>query len=121
MAAKGSKHHNAILKEEDIPGIREDYRQGLGINALARKHGVAVSTIRRILQGATWRHIVDPNGPIVLRNSPGASNQQKLSLEKAKLIRYELESGTPAKVLAKRNKVCLDTIYRIKRYEIWRE
>lgn len=51
----GVDHPGARFTEQDIRDIRS---QGMNDTGLAKKYGVATSTIRRIRIGKTWSHVV---------------------------------------------------------------
>lgn len=52
----GSAHNNAKLTEEDVLKIRASSE--MGTPALSVKYGVAKRTIRDVLNGTTWRHLL---------------------------------------------------------------
>jgi hypothetical protein len=57
---KGEELTNAELTDEDVRFIRKHYtprHPQYGRNALARRFGVAGSTITRVHQGNAWRHV----------------------------------------------------------------
>lgn len=55
---RGSEHHNAILTENDVRAIRNDYiPYKYGFGSLAKRHKVDRKTIVRIIQRKTWTHI----------------------------------------------------------------
>ena len=58
------------LNPAAVSEIRQKYRTGLTTPAIARDHGVSWFTIYAVLTGMTWRHVADPDGPIVMRG-PG--------------------------------------------------
>lgn len=57
LLRKGSQIHNAILKESDIPAIREAIRGGVTRKTLARQYGVSTGAITGIWLGKSWRHV----------------------------------------------------------------
>ncbi len=64
---KGAGNPQALLEEEDIPRIREMYRANFTVVEIADSYEVSRGTIDCILKGRTWRHVVDPLGPIKMR------------------------------------------------------
>lgn len=50
----GSKHGRAILIEEKVKQIRDEYKAGATQTYLAHKHGVSRSTIAHIVRNETW-------------------------------------------------------------------
>lgn len=54
---RGSANGKSILKDSSIREMRELRKQGLLHSEIAKKFGVASSTIRNILTGRRWRHI----------------------------------------------------------------
>lgn len=53
----GSKSHLARLHEDDIPVIRRLLADGFGQTMIARRFGVARTTISSIATGRNWAHI----------------------------------------------------------------
>lgn len=58
---KGSSHHNAILDEHDVYGMKILLRNKAALG-LTRKHiaemfGVTVSTVKRIISDQYWKHV----------------------------------------------------------------
>jgi hypothetical protein len=53
----GSKHHNAILHEQDIPKIRLLAKQGMIYKDIAKLYNVSKPTITAIVNKRTWSHI----------------------------------------------------------------
>lgn len=56
-AAQGEKHHNAKLTEKQVIEIRE-FSGRLSQSELARRYGVGKGTIRDVIRGWTWRHLL---------------------------------------------------------------
>lgn len=79
---RGSSHPKAQLSESDIVPIRNLYRAGITQQEIAEKFGVAKRTIRQVLTGQSWRHVIDPQGPVKMRMK-GCTPEQSPS---AKLI-----------------------------------
>ena len=55
--SQGALNHLAKLTDEDIQNIRTEATTTTGV-ALAQRFGVSTTTISRILQGKTWKHIL---------------------------------------------------------------
>lgn len=56
----GGKVPNAKFTNEQVQEIRKEYEpniRGKGIKALAKKYGVAYSTIKNILYGRKWKYV----------------------------------------------------------------
>jgi len=56
-----------VLTPGAIPEIRQKYRSGMTAKAIASQYDVAQITIYAVLAGKTWRHVPDPDGPVVMR------------------------------------------------------
>jgi len=56
-----------VLTAGAIPEIRQKYRSGMTAKAIASQYDVAQFTIYAVLTGKTWRHVPDPDGPVVMR------------------------------------------------------
>jgi predicted transcriptional regulator len=50
---KGERHHNAVLTTAVARQIKK--RAAEGIRPLARELGVSRATVKRVLQGKTWK------------------------------------------------------------------
>jgi hypothetical protein len=62
-ATIGEKNPNAVLTNEDVYWIRSVYKKGsreFGCPGLANKLGVASFTVRKIILGQAWRHLLPP-------------------------------------------------------------
>jgi len=53
----GSAHHNAKLKEEDIPKVHRLRMDGLLMREIGEIFGVHKATISDVLKGKSWRHV----------------------------------------------------------------
>jgi hypothetical protein len=54
----GVRHHQAKLNETHVRSIREEYSKGgVTLGQLAVKHGVYFTTISKIVNRTTWRHL----------------------------------------------------------------
>jgi len=55
---KGEKNPAAKLTEKIVKKLREDYRRKIGgCYILAKKYGLKICTINRVLQKTTWKHV----------------------------------------------------------------
>jgi hypothetical protein len=54
---RGVDRAQAKLDASSVITIRADYLAGVGVNALARRYGVARATIQQVLKGKTWTHV----------------------------------------------------------------
>jgi hypothetical protein len=58
VRAQGEKHGNVKLTEKQVLEIRKLYvPERFGYRKLAKKFGVAISTIKNIINKITWKHI----------------------------------------------------------------
>ena len=57
LAGRGSKCFFAVLKEADIPKIREYKKQGLTNTEIGKMYNVHRETIGYIIRGKTWKHV----------------------------------------------------------------
>lgn len=55
----GEQNHAAKLTAPQVLTIRARYAAGARVNALAREYGVSGPAIGAIVQGKTWRHLLD--------------------------------------------------------------
>jgi len=53
----GSRCHSAILTEEDVLKIRENYANGMKVKEIMNYTGMAENTIRAIVKRQSWKHI----------------------------------------------------------------
>jgi uncharacterized protein YjcR len=56
-AHKGSRHHLAVLTEDNVRSAREEYRKGSTIKELAEKYGISPGAMRRAVNNITWQHV----------------------------------------------------------------
>lgn len=121
---RGETHHNARLTEADIPEVRRMYRDGFMYHEIALEFAVSPETIRHVLIGETWSHVVDPDGPIVMRrhgpDSDSASNT-KLNRGSVRAIRAGHAAGRSYRELGAEFGVNYCTIRDIIKGRTWRE
>jgi HNH endonuclease len=59
LLVRGERHHQAILTEAQVLAIRADYQPFVVTQRmLAAKYGVSVATIKAILNGRIWAHLL---------------------------------------------------------------
>lgn len=56
-SCRGSLQGASLLKEADIPVIREAVRSGRSMCSVAREYRVSDSTIASVVKGRTWKHV----------------------------------------------------------------
>lgn len=64
----GEKNGRAVLTQAKVTRVRELYAQGLSDRKLAKQFGVGRTTVQRIVNGETWKHV-----PMILRATQVAS------------------------------------------------
>lgn len=57
ITEKGEDHHNAKLKNADIPVIRELHKSGMTQVAIGKIYGVSNKVIHKIVSGEKWKSI----------------------------------------------------------------
>lgn len=55
--ARGSRVASAVLKDEDIPRVRQLYADGETLESIANRFGTHETTIGHVVHRRTWRHI----------------------------------------------------------------
>lgn len=55
--ARGAKHHNAKMTEEQVHDLIERRRTGERVKSLALRFAVSVSTVEGIIYGKQWKHV----------------------------------------------------------------
>jgi hypothetical protein len=61
VISRGVLHNRSVLTEEQVKEIRTLYRpgvRGLGRLSLARRYGLAKTTVSQLLEGKTWKHLL---------------------------------------------------------------
>jgi hypothetical protein len=123
-APSGDTHPHARLQSADIPEIRRMYRAGVPCAVIARGYGLSASTVENVLNGKTWRHVVDPEGPIgPLRRGPSsdAAAKTRIDREIAAAIRAAYAAGEGShRTLGRRFGVSTATIRDIVTGRTWR-
>ena len=99
--AFGSDHGLTKLTEFDVLKIREWYARGDTCCALAKAFGVEQSTITRILQGKTWKHV---GGPIT-----SGKDKRERRIRRAKNLKAQ---GYPQYKIAETMGISTGTVYR---------
>lgn len=57
----GERATGAKLTDRDVLAIKALHSDGLGFTEIGRQFGVYYTTIRRIVQGKTWKHLAQPS------------------------------------------------------------
>lgn len=63
---RGSKHHNASLREFDIICIRQRRKNGETVKDIAADYGLSMPACSNICNGNTWKHVKDNMGMSIL-------------------------------------------------------
>jgi len=58
---RGERNHKAILTEKQVIKIRKEYCNGTKVIELARKYGLAGTSMSSVVHGITWKHLPMPN------------------------------------------------------------
>ena len=58
LVQRGDNNPMSLLKEQDVFVIRTLHHQGMKTRALADKFGVHIATIRDVIKGRTWKHLL---------------------------------------------------------------
>jgi transposase len=56
-AAIGERASKAKMTDRKVRKARRDHKNGVPCSALAKRYGIAKSTMRGIINRQTWRHI----------------------------------------------------------------
>lgn len=106
----GSNQSNAILHEDDIPGIKRLIEAGLSNREIGKKYGIEESTISLIKLGKRWTHVegkmqlikLNPTGRDPLDNVKilcSHHGNQKLTIDDVINIKLLLKAGVRQKML----------------------
>ena len=121
---RGEARPNSVLTADDIPRIRDLYRDGLAYKEVAEKIGVSAECVRHVLLGETWAHVPDPLGPIVMRRRgcPGSEDTHLAKLDAVAVaeIRQLVEAGATRKAIAERFGVSKSTVRDIAHGRTWK-
>jgi hypothetical protein len=115
---RGEKHNLAVLTEEQVKAIRDEYIPGeVGYGKLSRKYGVDKGTIAYVVKGKSWRHLlpgasklVDVSLSIPTRSQNRGKGGKKLTPEQEELARQEYTSGVSQRQLCIRYGVSMRTM-----------
>lgn len=77
VAKTGEKHPYASLTEKDVIEIRTTDWQGLFYKDIAKIYGVSSTTIRDVLSGRSWTHLLDPSYVYVGRRGKTIKRRRK--------------------------------------------
>ncbi len=119
----GSARPIAVLTEEDIPHIRRMYRTGWPYKDIADDFGVSEDCVRHVLIGKTWSHVIDPDGPVVMRHAgpdSEGSPRAKLDWETVAIIRRERTEGLSYRQIAARHDIDRCTVRDIAKRRTWK-
>jgi len=122
--SRGERHHNARLTEADIPEVRKMYRDGFQYHEIASTFHVAPETIRHVLIGESWSHVIDPDGPLVMRRhgpAPGEGAKTLLDWGSVRAIREGHAAGRSYRELSAEHGVSKCTIRDAIKGRTWRE
>ena len=112
--------HNPQAKAtaETVHAIRREYDGSLAsARELGNRYGMTAGNVEKIARRVSWKHLPAEPGEYV----PGASHAAgKMNAETAQAIRREFKR-TPARVLAKRHGVSVQTIRDIGNGRTWKE
>ena len=62
-SSRGSRNGRAILNEQSVLNLRQDYSTGLySQQQIAEKYGIAFSNVYFVTSGRTWKHV---GGPLI--------------------------------------------------------
>lgn len=112
-AARGEKTRAAKLTANRVMEIRALYAaDATQTKEIARRFGVAPTTIRRIALGHYWSHLPGAVSPIGIRRG-GRHRNAVLTEDQASEIRRRYAAGVTPKVLAHSYAVSLQTIMRV--------
>lgn len=59
-STRGERGGHRSLTEDDVFSIIDEYKDGVSRAAIAKKHGVAKSTIYHIMERRIWAHLTEP-------------------------------------------------------------
>ena len=122
VTRRGEDRPNAVLAAADIPEIRKMYRDGFTYREIAIEFGASEETIRKVLTGQAWSHILDPLGPITMRPSrgPGEGANTRLDWETVATIRAGHAAGQSYRQLAAEHDCNWATIRDIIKGRTWK-
>lgn len=103
------------LNHDSVAGIRLDYANGITIEKIADKYGIAYGSVFPIVCGKSFGHV---HKDLIVPK--GARSPRKLDEAKVKEIRNLLESGQSQTKIARMFGVRQNTISRIKTGVRWR-
>ncbi len=120
---RGSAKGISVLTEEQIPEIRRMYREGWPYKDIAVDLGVSEEAIRHVLIGRTWSHVIDPQGPLVMRHrGPDSESapRSKLDWETVAEIRRLHADGKTYRQIAEQLGVNQCTVRDVCVYRTWK-
>lgn len=97
---RGEKLELRELKAKDIPEIRWLLAEGRPCTDIAMRYAVAVSAVRDVKNGKTWRKIRRKRAPKGLRGpTPRSSRRPKLTPEEVRQMRARFAEGSAPRQL----------------------
>lgn len=121
-AVQGSKNKRAKLSESIIPEIISERLSGKSHHDIAKKYGVAQSTIWKIFAGEKWKHIVPEKikAELNIDSTKGELNKNsKLNASIVRIIRDPLNKIVNNLEWAKKYGVNASVISRVKNKKTW--
>ena len=64
ISAFGEKIGIAVLTDKKVKRARTEYRKGKNVAELGRKYGVDRKTMRSVVLGKTWKHLLPPSATV---------------------------------------------------------
>jgi len=123
---RGEKHHNSKLTWELVNSIRERFVNGdQRYNKLAKEYGVALTTVKRLLQCETWNdnsNLANKCKDLILKLEENGHKTAKLTWDLIREIRSNFAAGNYTKTqLAKEYGVDRTNISQIIHNKTWIE
>ena len=109
------------LHEDQVVAIRDEYAQGTITAArLAKKYGIAETTITPILRHDSWCHLRGTDYTTALRKNQVMSSAKLTKQQVRKIRKLHEQEGWTAAELATEFKVSRANMYHIVNYRTWR-
>jgi transposase-like protein len=122
----GDRHPSSLLTEIQVREILEAYAatdQALTTRALAKRYGIADTTLWHILTGRTWKHVPRPegfNGPRPILRGEQSKTARLTEAQVLEIIALTAVPGVNLSALARWYGVGHTTIQRIAENRAWR-
>lgn len=118
---RGEKLELRELKAKDIPEIRWLLAEGRPCTDIAMRYAVAVSAVRDVKNGKTWRKIRRKRAPKGLRGPlPRSSRRPKLTPEEVRQMSARFAEGVGATAVAREFGVSDTHATRIRDRKVWK-